>query len=198
MKKRIREILMSRERRRIEDARLTQAAVLVPLYEKDGELYLLLTKRTETLPLHRGEVSFPGGRCQASDRSPLETALREAYEEVGVRSEDVEVLGELDDVATFSSAFAVTPFVGFIPYPYPFQVNPAEIQELIPLPLSALKGPAIFREEVRQRADGQEAPVYFYDYGPHTIWGLTARILKGFLELLYSSSGREGERQEIP
>lgn len=184
MKERIQQILMNRERQRIEDARMTQAAVLVPLYEKDGELYLLLTKRTEILPLHKGEVSFPGGRYQASDQSLLETALRETYEEVGVRSEDVEVLGELDEVATFSSAFAVAPFVGFIPYPYPFRVNPAEIQELIHLPLSVLRGPAVFREEVRRRADGQETVVYFYDYGPHTIWGLTARILKGFLELL--------------
>lgn len=182
MKERIRELLAKRGRRRVEDPRLTRAAVLVPLYERDGELYFLLTKRAETLSLHRGEVSFPGGRCGDRDHSPLETALREAYEEVGIRPEDVEVVGELDEVATATSTFAVTPFVGFIPHPYLFHPNPSEIQELIHLPLAAILEPAAFREEV-WRKEGGDVLVYFYQHGPYTIWGLTARILKRFQEL---------------
>lgn len=186
MRERVRQILSSREKRHLEGEGLKRAAVLVPLYERDGELYLLLTKRTETLSRHRGEISFPGGGVKERDADLLATALREASEEVGIRPEDVEIVGALDDVVTVSSGFVVTPFVGFIPYPYRFRVSEVEIAELIHLPLAVLQEPWRFRMEIRRR-EGREVPVYFYTYGPYLIWGLTARILKDLFERCFAS-----------
>jgi len=99
-----------------------------------------------------------------------------------------EILGDLDDTVTVTTNFVVTPFVGFIPHPYSFRVNPNEIVELIPLPVSLLCDPAVFREELLER-DGAKFPVYFYMVGSHVIWGLTARILKQFLEAVSPTSG---------
>ena len=93
----------------------------------------------------------------------------------------MEIVGELDDTVTVTSNFVVAPFVGFIPYPYSFRVNPAEIVELFPVSLSLLSDPSRFKEELWDR-DGAKTPVYFYTVGSHVIWGLTARILKQFLE----------------
>jgi hypothetical protein len=93
----------------------------------------------------------------------------------------------LDDTITATSNFVVTPVVGLIPYPYAFRLNPAEIVELIPAPLSLLSDPSRFREELWDR-DGKKIPVYFYTIGPHVIWGLTARILKQFLEAVFPAS----------
>src|SRR5262249_58054340 len=96
---------------------LVRAAVLIPLYEVGGQVHVLLTRRTDKGDQHKGQVSFPGGRCDETDADALDTALREAYEEVGLRREDVEILGALDDMLT-STGFVVTPYVGVIPHPY--------------------------------------------------------------------------------
>lgn len=181
VKDRIRTALSERPRKVVTDTRLRRAAVLMPVYEDGNGFHILFTKRSEEMPEHKGQIAFPGGCQQPGDASLRATALREAEEEVGLRAGDVEVLGDLDDTATATTRFLVTPVVGFIPNPYPFRVNPAEIVELIPLPLSLLCDPSRFREE-RWDRDGANVPVYFYTIGPHVIWGLTARILKQFLE----------------
>lgn len=182
-KVRVRKALSGRRRWCLAAEGLARAAVLVPFYEEGGELYLLLTKRTETLSRHKGEIAFPGGGVKEGDADILATALREAEEEIGLKPDHVEIIGELDDVVTVASGFVVTPVVGFIPYPYPFRVNQIEIAELIHLPFAVLRQPWRLRVETRMR-DGKEIPVYFYTYGPHTIWGLTARILRQLLELV--------------
>jgi 8-oxo-dGTP pyrophosphatase MutT (NUDIX family) len=97
-----------------------QAAVLLPLFKNATDYHLVFTKRTETLTHHKGQVSFPGGSFEPSDGDLLTTALRESYEEVGIRPEHVSILGRLDDLSTFSTSFTISPFVGLIPYPYPF------------------------------------------------------------------------------
>ncbi len=178
---RIREALARRQRKVVADPRFRRAAVLMPLYEDGGDLQVLFTRRSETLPQHKGQIAFPGGGQHPDDPNLLATALRESEEEVGLSPGDVEIVGELDDTVTVTSNFVVAPFVGFIPYPYSFRVNPAEIVELIPLPLSLLSDHSRFKEEHWDR-DGAKAPVYFYMVGSHVIWGLTARILKQFLE----------------
>jgi len=182
-KVRVRKALSGRKRGCLDEKGLARAAVLVPFYEDGGELYLLLTKRTETLSRHKGEIAFPGGGMKEGDPDLLATALREAEEEIGLKPDHVEIIGELDDVVTVASGFVVTPIVGFIPYPYPFRVNPIEIAELIHLPFVVLRQSWRFRVETRMR-DGREIPIYFYTYGPYTIWGLTARILRQLLELV--------------
>ena len=113
----------------------------------------------------------------------MTTALREAEEEMGIAPKDVQILGELDDFCTASSDFCISPFVGLIPYPYPFRVNPHEIAEVIEAPLSVLRQENQMRQEIFLR-DGEPFPVYFYEYQDYTIWGATARILKEFLDLL--------------
>ncbi|MBJ6724721.1 NUDIX hydrolase [Geomesophilobacter sediminis] len=158
------------------------AAVLIPLYLKDGEYHLLFTKRTANLTHHRGEISFPGGVREPGDKDSFETALRETWEEVGIRQEDIEVLGELDDCESIHN-YLVTPVVGCFPAGYQLTVNHSEIERIIEAPLSELRRPEIFRTELWERR-GTTHEVYFYTYGDDEIWGLTGRILKQFLEIL--------------
>jgi 8-oxo-dGTP pyrophosphatase MutT (NUDIX family) len=182
VEKKLLEILTGRLKIHIHDANLMPAAVLIPLFVREGEYNLLFTRRTETVEHHKGQISFPGGRRDPEDPDLLATALREAEEEMGIRRKDVRIVGELDDICTVTN-FCVTPFVGLIPYPYPFQVNLHEIEEVLEIPLAVLLNKAHFREEIRERS-GQSYPAFFYQYKHHAIWGATARILKQLLDLL--------------
>ena len=159
---------------------LRRAAVLLPLFVRDGSLWILLTRRTETVEHHRGQISFPGGAEEKDDRSLLETALRESEEEIGLKREDAIPLGALSPMVTVTD-FYVEPFVAAIPQPYVFRPQEAEIAEIIEAPLPALADPAI-REEKPYL--GRPEPVLFYHYGRHTIWGATARMLAELLEAL--------------
>ncbi|KAF0221297.1 MAG: hypothetical protein FD174_435 [Geobacteraceae bacterium] len=162
------------------------AAVLVPLFIKDNEYHILFTKRTEQLNHHRGEISFPGGVCQKEDERPLQTALRETWEEVGIAPGDVEILGELDDVYSIHN-YLVTPYVGVFPSHYALELNVDEIERVIEVPLSHLLRPEIFR--VKDWSwKGRVHPVYFYTYQKDEIWGLTAAILRQFLDIVFPKS----------
>ena len=131
---------------------------------------------------HKGQISFPGGAFDNEDGDLRRTALRETYEEIGLKEKDVRIIGTLDDIVT-STKFVVTPFVGFLNYPYPFRLSQREIDELIEVPLSFLFDPECFSE--RERVEGGLKEVIFnYQYGKHAIWGATARILKQFLGLI--------------
>jgi len=187
IKQRIGRILSQREKQTFvfTDTPLTPAAVLLPLYEKEGEYHVLFTKRTEKLMYHKGQICFPGGRCHEEDDSLLDTALREAFEEIGLPPEDVEVLGELDNMCTATSSFLITPFVGVIPYPYEFTVSTDEIDELIEVPISALLDKRTYYEKL-QYYDGIPYMGSFFDYEGKVIWGATAKILRQFLDLVFS------------
>jgi 8-oxo-dGTP pyrophosphatase MutT (NUDIX family) len=182
MEEKIKEILACRDKACIDEPGLIRAAVLIPLFKKDGEYHVLLTRRTDKVGTHKGQISFPGGKRDEGE-DLLSTALREAKEEMGIAEKDVRILGELDDMCTFSSDFCIAPFVGLIPYPYSFQINRYEIEEIIEVPLSLFLDEAKFREELRSR-NGELVPVYFYQHNEHTIWGATARILKQLMDLL--------------
>lgn len=159
------------------------AAVLVPLFEREGELHLLYTTRSTAHPQHGGQVSFPGGRHAAGDPSLLATALRETEEEIGVTTADVEVLGPLDPVHTFSSNFSITPFVGRIPHPYDFRPDAREVHDVFSVPLGVLADPATVVLET-WTMDGREIPVTSYRHEGRTIWGATQRITASLLDLL--------------
>lgn len=190
MKDKINQALHLRPKNRIEDKKLTPAAVLIPVFCKGGEYHILFTKRSDKVPYHKGQVSFPGGARHKSDSSLLETAIRESWEEIGVKPEDVEILGELDDACTITSSFAISPFVAFIPYPCKFKMSPDEIDEIFDLPISALLCKANFRQEYY--VDGDEiVDSCTYEYGGWFIWGATARILKQFLDVWQSASGAQ-------
>lgn len=160
------------------------AAVLLLLYLREGSCHVLFTKRTEHLHHHRGEISFPGGVRHPGDRDALATALRETEEEVGIVPADVEILGVLDDFYSIHD-YLVTPFVGLLPADPRFRINGGEIERLIEVPLSHLRRPDIFRTEDWSWR-GRQHPVYFYQWGGDEIWGLTAAILKQFLDIVFA------------
>lgn len=180
---RVRRILSGRTKRGIENPSLAPAAVLLLLYLKDGEYHVLFNKRSQHVAHHKGEVSFPGGARDPEDGDMRSCALRETWEEMGIRPEDVTILGELDEVATRSN-FTIHTFVGTIPYPYPFRVSEGEIAEVLEVPLSTLLDRQSLREEVYLRPDGRLACNHAYSYNHHLIYGATARIAQQFLDLL--------------
>jgi len=163
---------------------LRPAAVLLPLFARDGEDWVLFTRRTEKLNHHSGEISFPGGAWQVEDAGPQATALRETEEEVGIAAMDVRVLGRLDDCISVHG-YHVVPFVGDFPAPYPYRVDRNEVAEVIELPLARLRDPAIYHEE-DWRHQGRVFPVGFFTVGRHQVWGLTAEILRQFLQRVFS------------
>ena len=181
---RIRNILSLRQRKVIEHPPFSHAAVLVPLFKKGEDFHLLFTKRSEEVKYHKGEISFPGGVVDEDDSELISTALREAFEEIGLKESDVQIIGILDDIVTITE-FIVTPIVGLFPYPYPFEVSEAEIAELIEVPLASLLEEDCFSEREILRG-GQKEVVDSYQYGNHIIWGATAWILKQFLDLISS------------
>lgn len=185
LRRRIRDILSQRQRQVITREDLKPSAVLIPIYERDAEAVIVLTKRSEAVEHHKGQVSFPGGAFDEGDDDLETTALREACEEVGIRPDDVEVLGNLDDRATLTSGFAITPYVGVIPYPYEFTVSDYEVEALIEAPVSALLAPESYVPQTPD-SEGVLHPWGYYSYAGHSITGITARILKQLLDLAFS------------
>ncbi len=169
--------------RRLPETGLVLAGVLVPLYVDGGEVYVLLTRRTEHVATHKGQISFPGGAVEAEDRDARDAALREACEELGIRREDVELLGALDDVSTVVSGFLIRPYVGRIPHPYPFRPAPEEIAEVLGIPLRFFLDERNLRVEWVGEGAGRRE-LHFYDYGPYTVWGATARVIRNLVEVL--------------
>ena len=172
-----------------DDSSLTPAAVLLVLYAKDGEYCVLLNKRSEEVEYHKGEISFPGGACDPEDKDFLDTALRETEEEMGIDRKDVTVLGELDEVVT-RSRFHVKVFVGSINYPYNFKPSAVEIAEVLEVPINSLNEPSNFRIETRLE-DGVPVSTRSYAYNKNIIFGVTARILQQFLEVLADGLEKE-------
>jgi len=163
--------------------------VLVPLFYHEGQWHILFTRRSDEVNFHKGQVCFPGGTYQSGDASLLQTALRESEEEIGLKAEDVDILGELDDTITVTSGYIISPFVAVIPYPYPFEVNHIEIKQILSIPLAVLMAKANFYQgQGLQTSEGETIPMYYYRYGKHTVWGASARIVKLFLELLNAGS----------
>jgi len=183
-RQKIKEILSSRKRQVIFKEGYRKSAVLIPIYENRGEQHFVLTKRAQGVMYHKGQISFPGGAYDKEDGELKATALREAYEEIGINPEGVEILGNLDDQATYTSRFVITPFVGAIPYPVKFKVNYREVEELIEVPVSALLILSAYVPETMDE-DGKSYPWGHYLYGNHKITGITARMLKQLIDLVF-------------
>jgi 8-oxo-dGTP pyrophosphatase MutT (NUDIX family) len=159
---------------------LRRAGVLVPLFVRDTSLWILFTRRTESVEHHRGQISFPGGGEEPGDADLLATALRESEEELAIAPADVIPLGSLSPIVTVTD-FYVEPYVAAVPQPYVWRPAEAEIAEVIEAPLAKLMDPAI--REARQ-IPGREGTILFYHYGKHVIWGATAGILTELLDAL--------------
>ncbi|MFC1955312.1 NUDIX hydrolase [Chloroflexota bacterium] len=188
MIQRLRQLLSQSPKRHIVDANRVPAAVLVPLYDKLGQFYVLFTRRTEQVTEHKGQISFPGGAYEKDDRTLQHTALRECAEEIGLMAEDTEVLGELNDEVSLTSNYVISSFVALIPWPYKFKLNRAETEEIIEVPVSALLDKSCLRQET-ETLDGEEITSYFYHYQGRIIWGATARILSQFLGFFVRVTG---------
>jgi 8-oxo-dGTP pyrophosphatase MutT (NUDIX family) len=195
IKDRITRQLQNRRQRQIHRAlEWREAAVLIPLswHADEQEWFVLFTRRTQHVGSHKGQISFPGGRRDPGDRDLVATALREAHEEIGLAPDDVIVLGACDEMPSHSAGLVIAPFVGIIPHPYPFVINPMEIEELIEVPLSFFRHPAYHRVEPWEW-DGRRYQIHFYDWQHHTIWGLTAGILTEFLDILFAGELHDEE-----
>jgi 8-oxo-dGTP pyrophosphatase MutT (NUDIX family) len=185
MLEKLRPFLANRQRKQIEDSRLTPAAVLLLLYEINSTPHLLFTRRTEKVTDHKGQISFPGGACHEDDKSMEITALREASEEVGIDRDKVAILGLLDDFLTVASSYVITPVVGIAPARPQYRINYEEVAEIIEIPLPFLFDPSHVRR-VSLSPEGEVIPESpEFHYGEHVIWGATARIMEHFLSLLF-------------
>ena len=138
-------------------------------------------------------------RIRAGYCSVLNPFNRKQISYVSLKPEDVEVLGELDDAATLSSGYAICPFVGIVPYPYDFEINPDEVEEIVEVPISAFRDTSCYRavdspgmgntgkyKQLARFYEGRPSMAWFYEYDNHVIWGATARIVKSFLELIFA------------
>ncbi len=166
----------------VSDGALREAAVLVPLHRKDRAPHVLLTRRRSDLRLHAGQLSFPGGRVDPGDPDSLATALRETQEEIGLDPARVDVLGRLSETLVVVTGFRLTPWVGSVPYPYPYVAAPGEVDEILHVPLSELARPGAHRTE-RREVHGMWHELHFYALGRETVWGATARVLTELLDV---------------
>jgi 8-oxo-dGTP pyrophosphatase MutT (NUDIX family) len=156
------------------------SAVLVPLYDHGTGLHVVLTRRAAHLRFHRGEVSFPGGGQDPDDPDLVATALRESQEEIGLDPDGVEIVGELDHLATLSSRSAIVPFVGALPARPELSPNPNEVEHILHVPVAELLLEEVYREE-RWGPDGERRSMHFFELHGDTVWGATARILHQLL-----------------
>lgn len=170
---------------------LMHAAVLLPLFERDGGYHLVLTRRSYKLVIDGGVICFPGGGFESTDPDLTHTALRETFEEIGVVPKDVQVLGSIEPYFT-RYGFAIHPVVGLIPASYPYRPSEAEVDEIIEVPLEHLYDPANIRSEGLMRPEGL-VKRFTYVYEGRIIYGATAQILSRMLELI-----AEGMEKEVP
>ena len=158
-------------------------AVLVLLYPLGGELHLPLTRRTETVEYHKGQISMPGGAREPQDASLADAALRETQEELGVDPERVEILGRLSSLYIPPSNYCIHPRVGYTKARPEFEPDPREVAEVLEMPLSVLLDPSSHEEET-WTLRGRQVTVPFYRFGPNKIWGATAMVLREFEGIL--------------
>ena len=181
---RLRGILAKRPAIEMDPRGLRRACVLIPLIRDHGRWSILFTRRAENLAAHSGQIAFPGGAVEEGESLEL-AAKREAEEEVGIPQAAVELIGRLDDLIT-NSGYLVAPFVGLIHEPIEYVMQESEVVEIFEVPVDALLDPS--KPEVRYVSfRNRKYPAYYYPYKQHEIWGLTGRMLKAYLDLVWLS-----------
>jgi 8-oxo-dGTP pyrophosphatase MutT (NUDIX family) len=166
------------------------SAVLAALYDDEGDAHVVLTRRAWHLRTHKGEVSFPGGGRDPGE-ALIDTARREAWEEVRLDPASVEVVGELDHLTTFTSGSFIVPFVAVIPGRPELVANPSEVEAVLHVPLSELLRPGVFHSE-QWEILGSPRSVHFFEVVGDTIWGATAAMLRQLLGMATGTVGRGG------
>jgi 8-oxo-dGTP pyrophosphatase MutT (NUDIX family) len=179
----IKDALNNRTHRSIENENsfFEHSAVLIPLFQDEGELKVLFTKRSNLVLHHKGQISFPGGRVDEEDKSLEETALRESREEIGLQDKDVKILGRVDDSYTVVSNYIIHPYIGLIPYPYEFRINEIEVARLLLVPFK------VFLPDNMDNSHKLDDFTYHgptYHFNGDTIWGATAMIMENFVHII--------------
>lgn len=174
--------LSSREKKICSNPDYRKAAVLILLVNKNNIPHVILTRRSESVSTHKGDVSFPGGTVDADDENFLFTALRETYEEIGIPPEKIRVLGEFDEYVSLAG-FHVNVYAGSADYPLQYNLSEDEIDSILEVPLSCFCNDGYYKCD-RFVHNGEEVCVYYYNYCGTTIWGMTARILTDFAAVI--------------
>ncbi len=182
---RLRSVVGNRPALNIDAPQYRRACVLIALVRGNSNWSILFSRRSPNLAAHSGQIAFPGGAVEAGEALEA-AAVREAQEEVGIPPRHVQIIGRLDDLIT-NSGFLVAPFVGVITEPFAYVLQEAEVVEVFEVPLEALLDPAL--PQVRYVSFRQRSyPAYFYPYERFEIWGLTGRMLKAFLDLVWQTA----------
>ena len=161
------------------------AAVLVPMFEEDGEARVILTRRASHMRSHTHEVAFPGGRIEQGE-TVVDAALREAQEEIALDSSGIEIVGTLTPISTLAATSGITPIVGFLPQRPELKANPDEVEFVFDVSLAALLDDGVFEEERWDTPWGDDRQINFFHLPHDIVWGATARILRELLELIVS------------
>ena len=173
----IAEIIKDYTPRELPDDGSPRGAVIVPIFEKNSELYMLFTKRTENLSTHKGQISFPGGKRDETDKTLFDCALRETWEEIGIKANKIKLLGELDQIKTTGSNVLLSPFVCVLDYPFTLAINKNEVDEIIEVPVKELFNEENWDVKKVMVANIKELHIYYFFYRDWSIWGATGRIL---------------------
>lgn len=183
-----REVLTTRAPKLLDNPQARSAAVLMPLWEDQGQAQVVFTKRTESLPTHAGQISFPGGATDPDDPDLAFTALRETCEEIGVCLDAAQVVVQLDQMVTVTN-FLVTPFVGVLEPGVEFQPNPDEVERLVVVPLAKVLDRKAY-QPTQVTWQGMEFYHEALNHNGDVIWGATARILLSLLDRLGDSASK--------
>lgn len=170
------------------EAGLREAAVLLPLLDRQPDMTLLLAQRTQHLHHHPGQISLPGGGIEATDADAVAAALRETEEEVGIARDRVEVVGRLESIVT-RTGFRITPVVGFVAPPVEFKLDPFEVEHVFEVPLAFVLDERNYELQARHFAGAGELSYYVLPYEGRKIWGATAQILVNFARTLANPAG---------
>jgi 8-oxo-dGTP pyrophosphatase MutT (NUDIX family) len=162
----------------------TDSAVLISLFPFKEELYTVFILRADYKGVHSGQISFPGGRKDKQDENLIQTALREAQEETGIKPDNVNILGQLTELYVYPSNFIIYPFIGYLNEKPDFIPDPKEVKDIIVFPLEKLCDDRIRSSKLIKAASGLEIEAPYYNLNGHVLWGATAMIVSEFVQVL--------------
>ena len=172
--------------------KLIPAAVLILLYEKNSEIYIVLTKRSMDLKIHKGEFCFPGGTQEKTDQNLCATAVREAKEEIGIDFVDMDILGRIPGYVATSNHYIVG-FVGKVQDDYEYELNQKEVNSIIQIPIKSLITSSSHRYEYILDKNGKIKKMCCYGFRGNYIFGATALLLSNLLKIVRVTEGKDFE-----